>query len=74
MQEKNRRIKNILKIISFAQIHCANAFKLCINIKKIKEVQNEFNLLSRIKNQMVNHEGAKAFVMTPEMEHSADSY
>lgn len=28
----------------------------------------KFNLLSRIKNQTVNHEGAKAFVMTPEME------
>lgn len=28
----------------------------------------KFNLLSRIKNHTVNHEGAKAFVMTPEME------
>lgn len=28
----------------------------------------KFNLLSRIKNQTLNHEGAKAFVMTPEME------
>ncbi|TCC86336.1 TROVE domain-containing protein [Pedobacter hiemivivus] len=28
----------------------------------------KFNLLSRTKNQTVNHEGAKAFVMTPEME------
>ncbi|WP_324367332.1 TROVE domain-containing protein [Pedobacter sp.] len=28
----------------------------------------KFNLLSRTKNQMLNHEGAKAFVMTPEME------
>lgn len=28
----------------------------------------KFNLLSRTQNQTVNHEGAKAFVMTPEME------
>lgn len=28
----------------------------------------KFNLLRRIKNQTLNHEGAKAFVMTPEME------
>lgn len=28
----------------------------------------KFNLLSRTKNQTVNHEGAKSFVMTPEME------
>ena len=28
----------------------------------------KFNLLSRTKNQMLNYEGAKAFVMTPEME------
>lgn len=28
----------------------------------------KFNLLSRTKNQTLNHEGAKAFAMTPEME------
>ena len=28
----------------------------------------KFNLLSRTKNQTLNHEGAKAFTMTPEME------
>lgn len=28
----------------------------------------KFNLLSRIKNETLNHEGARAFVMTPEME------
>ncbi|MHA4894025.1 TROVE domain-containing protein [Pedobacter sp. PWIIR3] len=28
----------------------------------------KFNLLSRTKNQTVNHEGAKAFLMTPEFE------
>jgi hypothetical protein len=28
----------------------------------------KFNLLSKLKNQIINHEGAKAFVMTPEME------
>lgn len=28
----------------------------------------KFNLLNRAKNQILNHEGAKAFAMTPEME------
>lgn len=28
----------------------------------------KFNLLSKTKNQTANHEGAKAFVMMPEME------
>ncbi|MCC8408560.1 hypothetical protein LJ707_06440 [Mucilaginibacter sp. UR6-1] len=41
---------------------------LCINIKEIKEVHHEINLLSKVKNQTVNLEGAKAFTLSPEME------
>jgi len=28
----------------------------------------KFNLLSKVKNQIINHAGAKAFTLSPEME------